>query len=97
MTIPIRLIPTRAQVQNLTVGAFALNCFGNFAEVVSISGRGNDINGKAYVCFALRLGPHSTISQSYKEGELVRTTALSREYTSAQLDEIEREMNNVHL
>lgn len=94
MTTPIRLIPTRTQVQNLTVGQLALNCFGNYAEVVSITGQGNDINGKAYVCFTLRFGPHSTISQSYKEGELVITTALSREYTSAQLDMIERKMNN---
>lgn len=92
MTTPIRFIPTRNQVESLTVGQSALNCFGNYAEVVSISGRGVDVNGRAYVCFNLRFGPHSTISQSYKEGELVRTTALSREFTSAQLDTIERKM-----
>jgi len=35
---------------------------------------------------------HSTITEAIKEDELVRTVALSSLYSSAKLDEIERDM-----
>jgi len=85
-------IPTRTDIESLKVGDMALNCFGREAEVVEVSFRGNDLNGKAYVGLKVEFGPHSTITQSYKEDELVRHVGTSAKFNSHQLDLIEAEM-----
>lgn len=75
--------PTRDDVESLTVGDLALDCFGNLVPVMSIAYRGIDIKGKAYVGFYLRFGAEgstSTISASIKEGEPVDTLATTQKW-----------------
>jgi len=72
-------VPTREQVESLKVGDLALGCFGE-SRVTRIFGAGDDIKGRAYVCFYVENGPGSEISGSYKEGELVATMALCAKY-----------------
>ncbi len=89
-------VPTVEEVRNLKVGDLALDSFGRYAEVMEIRYHGTDVNGAEFVGYAVRFGDDnstSTITGSYKAGELVRTTALSREKTSAELDKVERETN----
>lgn len=90
---PALIVPTREEIDNLQVGDLAIDCFGKMSRVVRIAFRGTDLNGRAYVGYNTDLGPGSTISQSIKEGELVRTLATSRDHTSTALDAIERRIN----
>jgi hypothetical protein len=85
-------IPTRSDIEAMQVGDKAMNCFGRPARVVEVSFRGTDIKGKAYVGVKLNFGPNSTITQSFKEDELVRHVGTSAKFTSHQLDDIEAEM-----
>jgi hypothetical protein len=85
-------MPTRAEVASLKAGDLIINPFGKPARVTRIHARGEDIHGKLYACYYVEWGEGSTISDSIKEGELLRTVAVSRDYTSAQLDAIERTM-----
>ena len=86
------LVPTRDQVETLQVGDLAIDCFGEMRRVTGIFARGYDTNGRAYVCYYTEHGEGSSISHSMKEGQLVRTVATSRHYTSAELVVIERRM-----
>lgn len=84
-------VPTRKEVEAVKVGSMAPNCFGEMAEVKEVFGRGDDINGKAYVCYYTYFGKDGgSISNSLKEDELLRSVAACRNYTSWELDEIER-------
>ena len=95
MNYALRFKPSRKYIENLTVGDLALNPYGRLSKVVNITYRGDTIKfgrhegGKAYVGVELENGEHSTITNSYREGELVATLALSAQFTSAQCDEIE--------
>jgi hypothetical protein len=80
-------------IPTLAVGSQIPNCFGKLAEVVEVRYNGTDVNGKAFVGFATRFGPTSTISGSMKEGELYRSSNLSRYFTSNELRAIEADMN----
>lgn len=92
-------VPELADVENLKVGDGAPNCFGGFARVTRIFARSVDKNGKAFVCYYAAMSERDTpengcgCSASMKVGELIRTVALSGVLTSAQCDEIERELN----
>lgn len=87
-------MPTRAYVETLQVGDFAPDPFGKPARVVSIHGRGEDLNGRAFVCFCTAFGTgSSSISNSLKEGELARSTRITGRHTSRELDAIERQIN----
>ena len=78
-------------IENLKVGDLARDCFGRLAPVTKIFGRGVDIDGMAYVCYYTRFGSHnSEISNSIKEGRVIRTVGLTRQYSSAELDEVDR-------
>jgi hypothetical protein len=89
----IYFIPTAIDVSDLRVGDRALDCFGKWRTVAKIGARSIDVNGAAFVRFETEFGPSSTMTGSYKVGELVRTTALSAAHTSAEVDAIERELN----
>ena len=92
---PVLHLPTRTEVQKLRPGDLALDCFGRWVKVVSIHAQRDDVKGRAFACFYLAFGRNgSTISGSIKEGELVRTVALSRLHGSADLDAIERKMRS---
>jgi hypothetical protein len=84
-------IPTRAEIEALKEGDLAPDCFGNWRRIAKIYARGDDINGKAYVCYYTEFGPTSSISNSLKESELNRTVALTAKYTSHELDVLEKE------
>ena len=87
-------IPTREEIDRLQVGDLVLNCFGEQRKITSIHARGNNfIDGKAYICFYSEFGNSgSTVSGSYAEDQMVRTVALSRYYTSHELDIIEKNL-----
>ena len=86
-------IPTRSDVEGLKVGDSSIDPYGRLAEVVSVYAQQNDIKGRAFACFYVKNGDRSIISQGIKEGKLVRTLALSRYFTSAETDAIERAVN----
>ena len=75
--------PTRAEVQALSVGDMAPDCFGRVARVVEIFGRGDDVQGRAYACYYTEFGPGSSISGSVKEGATVATVPLTAKYCQA--------------
>jgi len=83
-------MPTRDEVLSLQVGDLAPNCFGKLAEVVSIHGRGDDVNGKAFVCYYTSNGPTSSISHSMKQDRIVRDLQICRFHTSHELDLLDR-------
>jgi len=89
---PVLFIPDRRVIESLKPGDLAIDCFGRAAEVVEIAYRGETRDGRSYVGFYTRLGDHSTVSQSYVEGRLVRTVPLTGWFTSHELDEIEQRM-----
>lgn len=83
--------PSRQDVENLHVGDFAPNVFGE-GKVTEIYAHGIDINGKSYVCYYSTWGPSgdSRISGSMKENEIVRTIALTAMLNSHEIDFLER-------
>jgi len=89
MNYALRFKPSRQYIESLKVGDLAVNPYGRLSKVVKITFRGDDTKGRAYVGVELENGEFSTITNSYKQGELVSTLALSAQFTSAQCDEIE--------
>lgn len=83
-------LPSLEDIQALRVGHVAPGCFRE-SRVVEIYGRGTDIHGKAFVCYYNEDGPSCRISYSLKEDELDRNFSLCMRFTSAQLDELERQ------
>ena len=88
----VYLIPTREQVESLSVGDFALDCWGRLAEVTQVTYRDVDVNGRLFVGYYTRSLAGGEVSQSIKEGRLVRTLAVCCIHTSAELDAIERRL-----
>jgi hypothetical protein len=82
-------IPTPIEIENLQEVDLAPDCFGHWNPVMHILGRGNDINGNAYVCFYTEFGVRGNISNSLKEGQISRTVPLCGRYTSHELDQME--------
>jgi hypothetical protein len=82
-------LPTRADIESVTVGSFAPNAWGQLREVVEISAKREDIMGRLFVCYYTEFGPGSRISDSLKQDELHRDVATSRAHTSRELDDIE--------
>jgi hypothetical protein len=82
--------PSREDVLGLEVGDLALDCFQKYQKVTEIYGRGDDVSGRAYVCFYTDFGGGSQMSGSYKEGKLVRTVTLTNRYKSDECREIEK-------
>ena len=83
-------VPTLADVEGIEPGVLALDCFGRWSRVREVLYRGTDVAGRPFVGFATEFGPNSTVSGSYKVGELVRTVPLCSAHTSAELDVLER-------
>ena len=89
-TQPVLFKPSRSYIEQVRVGSLVPNCFGKLAEVTEIYARKDDIHGKLFVCFYTKMSEGATVSGSLKEGELFRSVATSYWGTSAQLDEIEK-------
>lgn len=85
-------IPTRQEIEDLKVGDEALGISG-WGRVKEIFARDTDINGKKFVCTYLEYPSGLVMSQSLKEGELIRTGAVTSKHTSAEVQEIEDNMN----
>jgi len=92
MNTAIKFKPSRKYVESLSEGDLALNPYGRPAKVLKITYRGDDIKGKAYVGVELENGENSTITHSFKEGELVLTLDVTRFHNSAECDQIESEL-----
>ena len=86
-------IPTREDIESLKVGDPALDAFGRWSPVKMIFAAGTNVRGGAYVCFYTKTSETSHCSQSYHEGGLVRTVDLCSAFTSAELDQIEKDFN----
>lgn len=82
-------MPDRAYIEALKVGDYAPNSFGRMCEVVEITYRGLDVNGRLFVCYYTAFGRDARISHSLKEGRIDRTVALSNRYSSADIDRLE--------
>jgi hypothetical protein len=63
------LIVSLQQVQDLKIGDFLPNVFGEMKEVVEIHHKGFDIHGKYFACFYQQFSDSSRMSNSIKEGE----------------------------
>ena len=87
--MPEIYIPTRMEIEAFKENDLAPDCFGNWRRIVKIYAKGHDVNGKAYVCYYTEFGPTSSISNSLKEGEIHRSTALTGKFTSHELDILE--------
>lgn len=85
-------IPTREQIENLQVGDIALDPFGRMQEVVEITAKKEDINGKLFVHYYVKFGENSRISMSQKENKLTRTVELCNKYTSNEIRKLEFEL-----
>ena len=81
--------PSRNWILSLNVGSLAPDCFNRLREVKEISFRGEDSQGKAFAGVFLAWGDNSTMSNSYKEGEVVRGLGLSQILSSAECDQLE--------
>jgi hypothetical protein len=92
MPEPQIYIPTRDEIEALKEGDLAPDCFGNWRRVTRISARGDDVNGKAYICYYTEFGPGASISNSLKEGVINRTVALTGKFTSHELDILEKSL-----
>ncbi len=79
----------RKKIQSLKEGDLAPDAFGRLKKVKEIQYRRDDVNGLAFVGYTVEFGPNSTISNSMKEGRILRTVELSKYYTSAQIDAME--------
>jgi hypothetical protein len=67
------VIVSLQQVQDLKIGDFLPNVFGEMKEVVEIHYKGFDINGHFFACFYQQFSDSSRMSNTIKEGrELYR-------------------------
>lgn len=79
--------PTRADVEAVTVGELAPDCFGYMAEVKEIFARQEDCNGKLFVCYYTKHGGNGgSVSNSIKEGQVCRDVGTTRAFKSGELD-----------
>jgi hypothetical protein len=95
MSDPQIYIPTRSEIEALNEGDLAPDCFGHWRRVTRIYARGDDLNGRAYVCYYTEFGPTSNISNSLTEGEINRTVGLTARYSSHELDVLEKWLSAV--
>jgi hypothetical protein len=72
--------PTLDDIESLQVGDFVPDCFGRLSPITSITYRGVDIHGKAYVGYYTKFSDNATISGSLKEGEYLATVPMTSKY-----------------
>jgi hypothetical protein len=82
---------TRDEVMNLRPGDLAPDWAGCTRPVVEIYARQDDINGRAFACYYIA-DTNGGSSNSIKEGELLRTVALSARYSGDELGQIDARM-----
>jgi hypothetical protein len=85
-------IPTKQDILAIEVGGIAPDFTGKLKKVTEITAKKRDINGKWFCCYYTEFGKMGSISHSLKEDKLDLTLPLCNEYTSHELDDIEKEM-----
>ena len=73
--------PTLDDIERLQVGDFVPDCFGKLSPITSITYRGTDIHGKAYVGYYTKFGDNASISGSLKESECLATVPMTNKYS----------------
>jgi hypothetical protein len=84
-------MPTRDEVMNLRAGNLVPDWVGCMRQEVEIYARRDDINVRAFGCYYIAYTDGSS-TNSIKEGELLRTVALSARYSGDELHQIEARM-----
>lgn len=82
-------MPAREFIAGLKVGDMAPDAFGAQQPVVEILYRGEDAEGRLFICYYVRFGREGRMSHSLKENVIDRTVALSNRYRSAEIDRLE--------
>lgn len=76
--------PTREDVESLQIGDLAPDCFGKMSPVTSITYRGTNVHGKAFVGFYTAFGDNNgAISGSMVEDETVPTIQITQAFKQA--------------
>lgn len=86
--------PTKEDILGVFVGGFAPNCFGRCAVVSRITARQQDMNGKWFVCYYTKT-ENGEMSCSLKQDEILRSVSLCNAFTSAAIDDAERQARTV--
>jgi len=83
------IVPSKANIKAIINGnVSAPDPWGNFHDA-EVYAHGQDDHGRWYVCYRTKFTDNSHITNSLKEGELLRTPQLSCLFTSDELDDIE--------
>lgn len=82
--------PTRDQVESLRVGDVAPDCFGGLSPVVEIFARGDDIEGRAFVCYYSSVRGTLKVSNSMKQDTVARGVRICDFATSHEITVAER-------
>ena len=72
--------PTLDDIESLQVDDLIPDCFGTLSPITSITYRGVDVHGKAYVGYYTKFGDNASISGSLKEGENLATVPMTEKY-----------------
>jgi len=86
------VFPSREDIESLCVGELAPDYAGRMREIVSIHGRGDDVKGRAFVCYYVKHGDNGgAVSNSLRENTLHRTISFTRVAMSAEIDAVEEQ------
>lgn len=78
--------PTRDDILSLQVGDLAPDCFGKMSPVTSITYRGTNVKGKAFIGYYTAFGDNNgAISGSMVEDETVPTIQITHAFKQARL------------
>jgi len=81
----------RGELEAMTPGDEAWGVFGR-GQVTEIHARGVSCNGRYYVCCYIHYPDGPTCSESLREGAVIRSASLTGLFSSAEIDDIERNM-----
>jgi hypothetical protein len=85
------IFPTEADVRGVFPGGFAPNCFGRTAVVSKVTACRRDLQGRWFVHYYTLTESHGEMSCSLKQDEVLRSVSLTHAFTSAAIDQVERE------
>lgn len=83
----------RYWIANLQEGDMAPDFAGRMRRVSHISYKNEDVNGRLFVGYATEFGDRSTVSNSVKEGEVLRTVPLTNLFKSYEVQQLDRFLN----
>jgi hypothetical protein len=80
--------PTRGDVEGVEVGGLAPDTFGQLKVVTKVFGKGDNVHGKAYVCYYTKMCGAS-VSNSLVQDELLLDMDITRKANSNELISIQ--------